>query len=498
MIQHPTKGLIPFNTFVFQDDCVKDFNEHRFNIIVKARQLGLSTLVAAYAVWLAIFYRDKNILIIATKLSVAQNFIKKVKVMIKSLPPWLVMPELTGSSKQHVEFSNGSQVKAVPTSDDAGRSEALSLLIVDEAAFIRNFDDLWMGLYSTVSTGGRAIVLSTPNGTGGQYYDLYTQAEEGINDFHPIKLMWNVHPERDQVWFDKETKNMTTKQIAQELMCDFASSADNFLNQQALSRFAMQIENPIEKWGPKSNIWTWKYPQADHNYIVSADIARGDAFDYSAFHVFDTNTSEQVAEFKGKLPPDQFGSLLAEVGKKYNNAIVCPEDNTYGYTTIAKLIDEGYTNLYFKKEKNKLATMHGIPVEIGMIGFHTNASTRSAIIAKFESVARNGTVRFRSSRLYTELKTFIWIKDKARAMKGKHDDLVMAAAIGTFLFDPNGEPQHAEIDKSYKGMLAGFGVNKADDSDKDIAHHRSKIDPFKPMDSKHYFEDEEQLKWLLQ
>ena len=107
-IQHPTKGLIPFSTFPFQDDCIDDFVNHRFNVILKSRQLGISTLSAAYAVWLAIFYKDKNVLVIATKLSVAMNFIKKVKVALKGLPPWLVLPELVSNNKQSVEFSNGS------------------------------------------------------------------------------------------------------------------------------------------------------------------------------------------------------------------------------------------------------------------------------------------------------------------------------------------------------------------------------------------------------
>ena len=166
-IQHPVQGLIPFNTYPFQDDCVQDFIDHRFNIILKSRQLGLSTLTAAYATWMALFQKDKNILIIATKLSVAQNFIKKVKVMIRSVPKWLVLPTITSNNKQLIEFSHGSSIKAIPTSDDAGRSEALSLLIIDEAAFVRNFDELWTGLYPTISTGGRVVLLSTPNGVGG-------------------------------------------------------------------------------------------------------------------------------------------------------------------------------------------------------------------------------------------------------------------------------------------------------------------------------------------
>ena len=282
-IQHATKGTLGFDTYDFQDDCVKDFNDHRFNVIVKSRQLGLSTLVAAYAVWLAIFYKDKNVLVIATKLAVAQNFIRKVKFAIRSLPPWLLMPEIISNNKQSLEFSNGSIVKAVPTSEDAGRSEALSLLIVDEAAFVRNFDDLWMGLYPTLSTGGRAIILSTPNGVGGQYYDLYTQAESGDNDFNAIKLPWDVHPERDDTWFDKETKNMTKRQIAQELLCDFQSSGETFISQKDIEFLMMSIKNPVERWGPQNGVWVWKYATPGNRYVISADVSRGDGADFSTF-----------------------------------------------------------------------------------------------------------------------------------------------------------------------------------------------------------------------
>ncbi len=130
-IQHPVQGRIKFDTYPFQDDVVRDLQKHRFNIVLKSRQLGLSTIAAAYAVWYAIFAKDKNIIVIATKLDTAQNFIKKVKIALKSLPPWLVMPTWE-ENKTAVTFSNGSQIVAIPTSDDAGRSEAISLLIVDE------------------------------------------------------------------------------------------------------------------------------------------------------------------------------------------------------------------------------------------------------------------------------------------------------------------------------------------------------------------------------
>ena len=485
-IQHPMKGLIPFKTYPFQDDCVQHFNKHRFNIILKSRQLGISTLVAAYSVWQAIFYKEKNILIIATKLAVAQNFIRKVKTAIKSLPKWLMLPEIAANNKQQVEFSNGSQIKAVPTSEDAGRSEALSLLIIDEAAFVRNFDELWMGLYPTVSTGGRAIILSTPNGIGGQYHSLYSKADNKINEFNPIKLLWDVHPERDQDWFDRETKNMTARQIAQELLCDFASSGDTFFNSDFMTELRMQIKNPIERSGPENGVWYWSYPLEGNNYIVSADVSRGDSTDYSTFHVFNCNTMSIACEFQGKLPPDQFAILLYDIARRFNKASICPEANAYGYTVLVKLRDLGYDEVYFESEKDKNAYLFGNKQHIGKAGFHTKADTRKKVLAGFDSLIRNNTLKITSARLYEELKTFIYKNNKPQAMKGKNDDLVMSAAIGSWVANKNtGVYLQAASDMSI-ALLKGMGVNRSNIQDTNISpfyndNNMHTLNPFMPV-----------------
>lgn len=458
-IQHPTKGLMSFTTFPFQDKCIDEFVNHRFNVILKSRQLGISTLTAAYAVWLALFYKDKNILVIATKLSVAMNFIKKVRVAVKGLPSWLVLPEITGANKQSVEFSNGSSIKAIPTSDDAGRSEALSLLIVDEAAFVRNFDELWMGLYPTLSTGGRAIVLSTPNGVGGQYYDLYMKATAGENEFNPIKLPWDVHPERDMAWYENECKNLTPKQIAQELLCDFAASGDTFLQAEYIEKIRTNIKNPIDKWGIELGVWVWKYALSEHKYIISADVARGDGADYSAFHVIDVNESEVVAEYKGKAPPDQFAMLLNEAGMRYNKAVVCPENNTYGYAVIMKLVELGYPNVYYKKDTDKYASLYYGESNIHKAGFTTSGPSRAQILTKLEEMLRNNHIRVYSDRLYSELKTFVWHGNRAQAQKGENDDLVMSLAIGTWLYDTTPGLNKTTVDLN-QAMLNAFAINR--------------------------------------
>lgn len=458
-IQHPLKGTIPFETYDFQNDCVNAFQEHRFNIVLKSRQLGLSTVSAAYATWLAIFYKDKNILVIATKLATAQNFIKKVHVMLQSLPKWLLMPKFE-PSKQQISFSNGSQIKAVPTSEDAGRSESLSLLIVDECAFIRDFDTIWTGLYPTLTTGGNAILISSPNGVGGLYYRLWVEAEAGTNEFNPIRLPWTVHPEHDEAWFVKETRNLPKRKVSQEYLCDFITSGDTFLQSEDLEDLRSMIRPPLEKAGFDRNVWIWEQPDPNKVYVLSADVARGDAADYSTFHILDHKTSEVVAEYMGKIPPEKFADLLAEWGKKYNNALICPENNTFGYFVNVKLRDTGYPRMYYYNNRGDI--MNYTPLNQDELpGFPTNQKTRVQILTKLEELIRNKTLRSYSQRLYDQLQAFIWNGNKPMASKDSHDDLIMSLAIGSWLT----EGAQGTNDSGYAmamAMLKATGVSSID------------------------------------
>lgn len=483
-IQHPTKGLIPFKTFPFQDDCVEEFIEHRLNIILKARQLGISTLVAAFCVWLALFHKDQNLLIIATKQSVAQNIVRKVKIILNNLPKWLILPRITGMNKQAVEFSNGSTIKAVPTSDDAGRSEAISLLIIDEAAFIRNFDELWTGLYPTLSTGGRAIILSTPKGVGGQYHKIYTDAEAGLNEFNAIKLPWNVHPERDQAWFENETRNFSKRKISQEYLCDFLASGDTMIDASDIEWVRSMIEPPRTKFAVDRNGWEWKIPLSARNYVIAADVARGDGKDYSTFHVIDTTVGEVVAEYKGKLPPDQFADLLYKTGMRFNKALLVPESNTYGYHVCAKLKDSGYPKLYYHDNRKTAYIGDYIPPQdISKAGFPTTSKTRNLILSKLEELIRNRSIKVYSSRFYEEMKQFIWANGKAQAQKGANDDLVMSLAIGSWFFDGTGD--YAKYSNELnQAMLNGMGINRKEYRAPEVRGKMSQTwDPFLPVTS---------------
>jgi hypothetical protein len=266
-----------------------------------------------------------------------------------------------------------------------------------------------------------------------------------------------VHPERDDTWFEKETKNMSKKQIAQELLCDFQASGATFLQVEDIEYIRGWIRDPIDKWGPEMGVWVWDYPLTEKKYIISADVARGDAADYSTFHVIDTEASAVVAEYRGKAPPDKFAQVIAEAGRRYNDALICPENNSYGYAVIMKLTEMDYRNLYFQTEKDRYSYMYGAK-DIGKIGFQTNAKTRSQILTKLEEVLRTRSIIVKSSRLYSELKTFVWKNGKAQAQKGQHDDLIMALAIGVWLYDTTPHYSKTGTDLN-KAMLAAFGTS---------------------------------------
>ena len=464
-VSHPTKGLIPFKTYPYQDDCVKAFEDNRFNIVNKSRQLGLSTVSAAYSLWLALFHKEKNVLIIATDLGVASNFMKKVFTYLDNLPAWIVLPSVTKRTVKELRFSNGSQVKAIPTTKSAGRSEAVSLLILDETAHIDDVEDIWLGLSPTLSTGGSAIMISTPNGVGNLFHKIWVEAHEGRNEFHAIELPWQVHPEHDQNWFEKESMAIRASKgergIAQEFLCSFLSSGDTFIKPEAMEMLEKHVSDPIQKHPKYNDLWIWQHALPNHRYLISMDVARGDAQDYSAAIVFDTTADEVVAEYKGKIPPDQFAELAIEIAQNYNNALICPENNGPGLVTATDLKKSGYQNLFYEKiHRNMYAAYSNQDVTNELCGISTQAKNREEMLTKLENILRNGYVKIPSKRYLQELKTFIWKGQRAQAMKGYNDDLIMASAIGMSLFETSEKTMFNE-DELRMALLANVSTRKS-------------------------------------
>jgi len=416
---------------------LEDFRDYRFNIILKARQLGISTISAAYVAWLMLFHKDKNILVVATKLQTATNLVKKVKAIIKNLPKWMQISDIIVDNRTSFELSNGSQIKGSSTSGDAGRSEALSLLIIDEAAHVERLDELWTALYPTLSTGGRCIALSTPNGVGNWFHQNCVEAEAGTNDFHMTTLMWDAHPDRDKKWFEKETKNMSKRQIAQELECNFNVSGETVIHPDDIQWYLQHATSPEYRTGFDRNYWIWKRYEPESHYLITADVARGDGKDNSAFHIVELETLEQVAEYVGKPTPDDFADILYNVAAEYGNPMLVIENNNIGFAVLKKLQDKGYPNLYYTtKGDHQYVDPVTAQWQTNVIpGFTTSSKTRPLIVAKMEEFMRNKLIKINSNRLLSEMKTFIWHHGRPQAMRSYNDDLTMSFAIGCWVRD---------------------------------------------------------------
>ena len=435
-ISHPLQGLIPFKTYNYQEELISDFNDYRFNVVLKARQLGISTITAAYVAWMMLFHRDKNVLVIATKFGTAANLVKKVKAIHKHLPGWLKIADISIDNRTSFELSNGSQIKASSTSSDAGRSEALSLLVIDEAAHVEGLEELWTGLYPTLSTGGRCIALSTPNGVGNWFHQTCIDAEMQKNDFHLITLPWDVHPDRDRAWFDKETKNMSRRQIAQELECNFNMSGETVFHPEDMEYIESCLSEPKYKTGFDRNLWIWEEYDPAASYVISADVARGDGNDYSTFLILKIETSEVVAEYQGKPTPDVFANMLNEVGREFGECMLVVENNSVGWAVLDKLQEYQYGNIYFSRKSTHEYIEPHLAESAGIVpGFSTTQKTRPLIISKFEEFVRNKLIKIQSKRLYNEMKTFVWQSGKPQAMKKHNDDIIMACAIGCWISD---------------------------------------------------------------
>ena len=436
-ISHPMHGLILFDTYDFQDILLQDFNDYRFNVILKARQLGISTITAGYITWLMLFHRDKSILVMATKFATAGNLVKKVKSIMKNLPEWIRIATIDVDNRTSFELSNGSQIKAASTSGDAGRSEALSLLVLDEAAHIEGLEELWTGLYPTLSTGGRCIALSTPNGVGNWFHKACTDAEAGANNFNLTTLAWDVHPDRDEEWYKKETRNMSKRQIAQELECNFNTSGETVIDPECMERLLSTVREPKHRTGFDRNFWIWEEFDPTCNYLMVADVARGDGADYSTFHIIKLETLAVVGEYQGKPSLDMYAGMLNQIGREFGNAMLVVENNNIGFSVLTKLIDHGYPNVYHSiKSTHEYIEQHQAEYTNSAVpGFTTSMKTRPLIVAKLEEFIRNKLITVYSTRTINEMKTFIWRNGKPQAMKGYHDDLIMALAIACWVRD---------------------------------------------------------------
>ena len=462
-IQHPQRGRIQFNLYPFQEKVLTLMRDNPYSIILKSRQLGISTLSAGYSLWLMVFHKDKNILCIATKQETAKNMVTKVKFMYENLPSWLKV-DADENNKLTLRLTNGSQIKATSASSDAGRSEAVSLLLIDEAAFIDNIGEIWASAQQTLATGGGCIALSTPYGTGNWFHQTWARAEAAENDFLPIKLPWYVHPERDQTWRDKQDELLgDPRMAAQECDCDFSTSGDIVFYPEYIEYYEKTyVKEPLEKRGADQNLWVWESPDYSRDYMVVADVARGDGKDYSACHVIDIENNVQVAEYKGQIGTKEYGHLLVGLATEYNEALLVVENANIGWATLQVCIDRSYPNLYYSpKSENNADSYFEKYMDTSKMtaGFTMSSRTRPMVIGKFQEYIGDKGVTFQSKRLVEEMRVFVWKNGRGEAQQGYNDDLVMAFGIAMYIRDTALKYKQRGIDIT-RNALNNITVNR--------------------------------------
>lgn len=436
---HPVRGKTQFKLYPYQKAVLWNFIQNRFNIVLKFRQAGLTELIAMFCLWFAQYHPNKNVNIISIKDIVAKKVLRKIKYMYRNLPEHLKIPIINGRSADlgtgsEIVFSNGSIISSIPTTEEAGRSEALSLLVIDEAAIIRWAETIWAAALPTLSTGGRAILNSTPYGVGNFFHKQWVKACSGGGSFVPIRLKWNMHPERDISWYNQMAGELGPRRTAQEIDGDFLSSGATFFDlrdiraiEEGLGEYPtidyrhdplydnLNKSEHIRQLGEQLLIFDKPHPHK--RYTVGADVATGRARDYSAGSVMDEDGNE-AACFKAKIPIDELSYLLGELGQIYNRATVAPESNDIGLGVASKLESEGYHNLFYSvrllKEKGKLR-----PKEDKIIGWYTTNKNRPVILGALEEDIRRGTIDIKDPFFCMEAQTFIYNDQNKPVAMGK-------------------------------------------------------------------------------
>ena len=481
------KKYVPLELFPDQIQLIQDYENYNENITRKYRQAGVTTVTAAWIskkLQTAKESEPERVLLIANKRDTAVEMANKVRHFIEQWPEWInVGFSPDKNSESRFRLNNGCEVKAVATSADALRGYTPTILVFDEAAYIEAGDDFWAASMASLSTGGKIILISTPNGYDPIYYGVYDQALRGINDFHITDLRWFNDPRytkdlswvkcsdichymlnREQYddnevvlhdfdiekyqelieqgykpfssWFESMSKKFKydRRKIAQELECDFLGSGDGVIPSDVQENIAKNmIRVPKEKY-MQGTFWQWKEPIIGHRYIMGVDVSRGDSEDFSAISIIDFDDREQVAEYIGKIPPDDLAAVAYKWAILYGNAFIVTDiTGGMGVATSRKLTELNYKNVYVEGVNTQNIWDYNAKAMEKIPGLNFN-NKRTQIVAAFEEQLRKGFI-IRSARLLNELNTFVYMNGRPDHMKGKHDDAIMGMSMALYAAD---------------------------------------------------------------
>jgi hypothetical protein len=506
---------VPLQLFPDQISLLQDYEDFNENIALKYRQAGVSTVTAAW-VSKKLAFAKKNkpekILIIANKLDTSLEMANKIRGFVGQWPKWVGIDfAAEKNSQKHYKLNNGCEVKAVATSKDALRGFTPTVLIFDEAAFIEADSDFWAACMASLSTGGKVIVVSTPNGYDPIYYEIYDQALRNMNDFKITEMYWFRDPRYtkdlylvktediihyllnkeeytdEQIlswegipfetrnyddlkaimdtgykpcsdWFEKMVKKLKydKRKVSQELECNFLGSGDNVFDSKMLQTIRENMLKEPQNKMMGNSLWIWKEPVIGHKYIMGVDVSRGDSEDFSTIQIIDFDEREQVLEYIGKIPPDVLAEVAYKWGNMYSAFIVVDITGGMGIATSRKLQELGYKNMYVDGVDLSNTWKYNPKALDKIPGINFN-NKRVQIIAAFEEGMRH-KFRMYSSRLFNEMNTFVYVNGRPDHQKGHHDDLIMSIAMALYV----GESSFSSLEKvteQTKAMLDSWTVS---------------------------------------
>ncbi len=438
-------GAQPYRLFDAQRIGFETFEADRYVITLKARQIGWTTLVAAYTFWKASFNEDWACVFLSATERDAVQILNKVVYGFKRLPEWMLKrgPRRTNDNRQEFFLANGSEIVSLPSKENPARGRTVNLVIVDEWAFLENPDEAWASIEPITDVGGRCIGLSTANGWGNFFHQMWVGASTGSGTgslFTPLFFPWDARPDRNANWYEQKRETLPEWQLHQEYPANeheaFLKSGNPVFDVDALSK--IQPRNAVtrgylvrhaKQWvefreGRHGELSILSRPNPGHAYVVGSDVAEGlEHGDYSAAYVIDLNEGEIAAIWHGHTDPDLFGEVLYDLGVYYGVPLIGCEYNNHGISTNLRLRDLGYPNIYFAwtydergRKQNK------------KIGWHTNRATRPLMIDELAMDLRNGSLGGLDKHTIGELMTFVR-DDKGRMAGSPFDDRVIALAI---------------------------------------------------------------------
>ena len=438
-IQHPVRGRMLYQPYGYQERLIKTYHNYRFSISLMPRQTGKTTSAAGYLLWYAMFIPDSTVLVAAHKYSGAQEIMQRVRYAYESVPDH-IRAGVTSYNKGSLEFDNGSRIVAQTTTETTGRGMSISLLYADEIAYVRPTiaKEFWTSISPTLSTGGKAIITSTPNSDEDKFAELWKGAnkcidefgnptELGINGFRAYQAHWNEHPDRDETWAAEQRAQLGEDRFRREIGCEFLIFDETLIA--ATTLIDMEGTEPIKRQG---QIRWYKTPTKNNTYVVALDPSLGTGGDPAAIQVLELPSCDQVAEWQhNRTPvPGQINVLkeicsyiFDEIGSE-NSIYYSVENNTIGEAALICINEVGEENIkgYFLSEP-------GAGTRRYRKGFNTTAKPKLAACAKFKQLLESGRMIIHSASLISETKTFVASGTSYEAKTGETDDLIMATLL---------------------------------------------------------------------